>query len=313
MSTSALGFIMAAANATAEIQPDPSEELPFNYIPTGWVGIIFLVLFGITTATHLLEAIFFRSWYMIPTLVLCGFCEVLGWAGRYWGHVSPHNGDAFMMQICTTIIAPSFMTAAMFLILPKIINELGPQYSRMPPRLYSIIFITADVTALIIQAVGGAMASIADTLDGANRGGNIMLAGIIIQFVAVILFTFLAIEFVIRFSLNRPARKIPNSQEQKYEGWATAPRGVMWMLIGLAIATLFIIIRSVYRTIELTDGWNGVIISTEKWFNWFDGMPIVVAMVAFNIFHPGYLLRGLGNQLAPSARVSQDKIEPSQV
>ncbi|KAF8592910.1 hypothetical protein BDV93DRAFT_593759 [Ceratobasidium sp. AG-I] len=179
--------------------------------------------------------------------------------------------------------------------------------------LDSIIFITADVTALIIQAVGGAMASIADTLDGANRGGNIMLAGIIIQFVAVILFTLLAIEFVVRFSLNRPARNIPNSQEQKYEGWATAPLGVMWMLIGLAIATLFIIIRSVYRTIELTDGWNGVIISTEKWFNWFDGMPIVVAMVTFNVFHPGYLLRGLGDQLAPSARVSQDKIQTSQV
>ncbi|KAF8601730.1 RTA1-domain-containing protein [Ceratobasidium sp. AG-I] len=302
MSASALGYILAAANGTATAQPDPSEDLPFNYIPTGWVGITFIALFGITTAAHLLEAVLFRVWYMIPTLVLCGFCELLGWAGRYWGHV-----------ICTTIIAPSFMTAAMFLILPKIINALGPQYSRMPAGLYSKIFITADVTALIIQAAGGAMASIADTLDGANRGGNIMLAGIIIQLVAVALFTILALEFVIRYSLNRPARNLAEGQEQKYTGWATAPRGVMYMLVGLAIATLFIIIRSVYRTIELTDGWNGVIISTEKWFNWFDGMPIVVAMVTFNFFHPGYLLRDLGNQLPPSARVSQDKIEPSQV
>jgi NADH:ubiquinone oxidoreductase subunit 4 (subunit M) len=37
------------------------------------------------------------------------------------------------------------------------------------------------VTALIIQAAGGAMASIADTHEGANQGGNVMLAGIIIQ------------------------------------------------------------------------------------------------------------------------------------
>ena len=43
------------------------------------------------------------------------------------------------------------------------------------------IFIAADVTALVIQAVGGAMASIADTYEAAERGGNIMLAGIIIQ------------------------------------------------------------------------------------------------------------------------------------
>ncbi|KAG8714276.1 hypothetical protein FRC08_012143 [Ceratobasidium sp. 394] len=309
--SSPLGLIMAAANSTAT-QPDPAQDLPFNYIPTGWVGITFLALFGVTTSTHFLEAILFRTWYMIPTLVLCGVCELLGWGGRYWGHISPTNRDAFLMQICTTIIAPSFMTAAMFLILPKIINELGPKYSRMSPRLYSIIFITADVSALVIQAVGGAMASTADTLEGANQGSHIRLAGIIIQLVAVVLFTLLALEFVTRYSLNRPARKTaaPEEQElQKFGGWSIVSQGLVWMLVGLAIATVFIIIRSVYRTIELTDGWNGTIISTEKWFNWFDGMPIVVAMVTFNVFHPGYLLRDLDNQLPRSMRPSEEPLE----
>ncbi|KAF8601739.1 hypothetical protein BDV93DRAFT_509793 [Ceratobasidium sp. AG-I] len=45
-----------------------------------------------------------------------------------------------------------------------------------------------------------------------------------------------------------PSSQPADGQEQKYTGWATVPRG-------LAITTLFIIIRSVYRTIELTDGW----------------------------------------------------------
>ena len=73
--------------------------------------------------------------------------------------------------------------------------------------------------------------------------------------VAVILFTILGLEFVIRFSLDRPARKVSSEQDHKHTGWSIAPRGVVLMLIGLGIATLFIIIRSVYRTIELTDGW----------------------------------------------------------
>ncbi|KAF8601736.1 RTA1-domain-containing protein [Ceratobasidium sp. AG-I] len=313
MTASALGYIMAAANGTAAAQRDRSQDLPFHYVPTGWVGITFLVLFGITTGAHLLQAILFRTRYMIPTLVLCGVGELIGWGGRYWGHVSPHNGDAFMMQICTTIISPSFMTAAMFLILPKVISELGVQYSRISPRLYSIIFITADVTALVIQAAGGAMASTANTPEGSKTGGNIMLVGIVVQFVAVILFTILGLEFVARFSLDRPARKLSDEHDYKRTGWSTAARGVVLMLVGLGIATLFIIIRSVYRTIELTDGWNGVIISTEKWFNWFDGMPIVVAMVTFNFFHPGHLLRDLGNQLPPSSQASKDKIELSRV
>jgi hypothetical protein len=83
------------------------------------------------------------------------------------------------------------------------------------------------------------------------------------------------------------------------------------MLIGLSISTLFIYIRyvlryhllspslnlphltrnrTIYRTIELNDGWTGTIIKNERLFNVLDGMPIVVAMVTLNVFHPGWLL-----------------------
>jgi hypothetical protein len=47
-------------------------------------------------------------------------------------------------------------------------------------RLDSTIFITADVTVLIIQVAGGAMASIVDTREAAESGGQIMLGGIVI-------------------------------------------------------------------------------------------------------------------------------------
>lgn len=43
--------------------------------------------------------------------------------------------------------------------------------------LDSVIFVCADVVALVIQAAGGGIASGSDS----NLGGNIMLAGIIIQ------------------------------------------------------------------------------------------------------------------------------------
>ncbi|KDN37541.1 hypothetical protein RSAG8_10058, partial [Rhizoctonia solani AG-8 WAC10335] len=142
-----------------------------------------------------------------------------------------------------------------------------------------------------------------------------MLGGIVIQLVAVVLYTILAIEFVVRFSLDRPARSIAINERRKHAGWMGVPRGIIWMLIGLAIATVFIIIRSIYRTIELTDGWNGTIISTEKWFNWFDGAPIVVAMFTFNVFHPGYLLHNLEskNRLPISQTSSSERVEMTRV
>ncbi|CEL55701.1 Sphingoid long-chain base transporter RSB1 OS=Saccharomyces cerevisiae (strain ATCC 204508 / S288c) GN=RSB1 PE=1 SV=3 [Rhizoctonia solani AG-1 IB] len=203
--------------------------------------------------------------------------------------------NPFLIQICTTIMAPSFMTAAMFLILPRIVSELGQQYSRISPRLYPIVFLTADVGALLLQAIGGGVASSATTLKGANKGGNIMLSGIIIQLAAVTLFDLISIEFVVRYALGRPAYGALDKHvhEKKHQ----IPKRVALMLTGLGIASVFILIRSIYRTIELTDGWNGRIISTEKWFNWFDGGAIAVAMVTFNVFHPGFLIKDYGNNL----------------
>ncbi|CAE7221184.1 unnamed protein product [Rhizoctonia solani] len=93
-----VSFGSVLANATISAQQIPEVRSPFHYVPTGWIGILFLVLFGITTGAHLFEALYFRTMYMIPTLVVCGIGELLGWAGRYWGHLSPLNRDAFMMQ-----------------------------------------------------------------------------------------------------------------------------------------------------------------------------------------------------------------------
>jgi len=52
--------------------------------------------------------------------------------------------------------------------------------------------------------------------------------------------------------------------------------------------------RSVYRTIELVDGWNGRIIKNELYFNTMDGAMIVASMYCLNVLHPGHLLRSSG-------------------
>ena len=62
------------------------------------------------------------------------------------------------------------------------------------------------------------------------------------------------------------------------------------MLLGMALMTIFIFIRSVYRTIELINGFAGTIIHTQVLFNVLDGAMIVLAMWTLNIFHPGWLL-----------------------
>lgn len=114
------------------------------------------------------------------------------------------------VRITTTIIAPSFLTAALFKIVGDIILLLGPKYSRLKPitckqplstsficrvddiahahDLDLVVFITLDVAALVVQAVGGAKASLAArTNSDPQPGGDIMLYGIVVQLIGVTL------------------------------------------------------------------------------------------------------------------------------
>jgi hypothetical protein len=104
--------------------------------------------------------------------------ELIGWAGRTWSSECPYNGDAFLMQITTLIIAPTFFTAGLYVILGALINRLGRQSSILGPKMYAIIFLTCDIIALVVQAVGGAMASTeSDRINGDTKPGtNIMVS-----------------------------------------------------------------------------------------------------------------------------------------
>ncbi|KAJ3488238.1 hypothetical protein NLI96_g2984 [Meripilus lineatus] len=261
---------------------------PYGYVPTEWICILFVVLFSVTSALHLGQALYYRLWFLFPTVILGGIGEIIGWSGRLWSSRNITLLDPFLMQITTTIIAPTPLVAANFVILGQLIRRLGPKYSRLSPIWYTIVFVTCDLVALVVQAVGGANASLA-VQDGRDPGpgGNIMLGGIIVQLVAIVIYMALAAEFVIRFVLNKPIR---NAEGGRYEGTHQLDTKIKLMLTGLIFSSVVIFIRSIYRTIELTDGWDGRIIGTQVYFNVLDGGMITLAFYCMNIFHPGCLL-----------------------
>ena len=85
-----------------------------------------------------------------------------------------------------------------------------------------------------------------------------MLAGIVFQLVCIVFYTALAAEFLWHYTQDRPFRRA-----FVYEHRAKTPRRLKIMLLGMSIMTVCLFIRSVYRTAELSDGWNGTIITTE--------------------------------------------------
>ncbi|KAF7303563.1 hypothetical protein MIND_00585600 [Mycena indigotica] len=272
-------------NSTISVAEDS-----YGYIPSESIAIIFIALFGISTALHTAQAAYFRTWWLIPTAVLCGIGELIGWGARLWSAVSPNADIPFKMQISATIISPTPLLAASFIIFSRIIARLGPGYSLIPPRWYAWFFVSCDVIALVVQGVGGGLAASADDHAGAQRGANIMLGGIGFQFAVIIIFSILVTDFLIRYFYKAPwrAAALEGSISGLTRGTLTRPLATI--LSALIFSTIVLFIRSVYRTIELAGGWDGRIIHTQLYFNVLDGAMVVLAIFTWNFVHPGWFL-----------------------
>lgn len=69
-------------------------------LPTGWVCLVFIILFGLSICkdrvtavalekltipplvSHLVQSIYTKAWWLLPTAVLSGLFATLGWTSR---------------------------------------------------------------------------------------------------------------------------------------------------------------------------------------------------------------------------------------
>jgi hypothetical protein len=154
-----------------------SEDLLYNYVPTEWVCITFVVLFSLSTGKLLSDlhfscgarplhcAFLFRYSHAcrasdpFPLMVaIPDRCCLRNYRNNRveWpivvqqeplpAHAVPYavrlcrSSSAFTVtlsmkrdRISTTIMAPSFLIAANFIILGRITRRLGPQFCRLSP------------------------------------------------------------------------------------------------------------------------------------------------------------------------------------
>ncbi|RDX55812.1 RTA1-domain-containing protein, partial [Lentinus brumalis] len=271
----------------------------YGYLPTRSVCYIFLTLFGISMVLHLLQAVRYRAWWLLPTAVLAALGETLGWSGRLWSSYSPLNQTPFFIQIVCTIIAPTPLVGAIFITFGRVIRELGLKYSRLNARLYSRIFLTCDVVGFLVQSVGGGIAASAPAAH--PEGSNIMLAGIVFQLISLTVFCVLSGEYLMRYHKEIPGKSVAllgNSSSETIVAsgdWMREPmsKEMKLLILGLLFETLFLYIRAIYRTIELADGFSGRIIQTQVYFNVLDGAMVVLAMYTLSILHPARLLKAV--------------------
>lgn len=141
--------------------------------------------------------------------------------------------------------------------------------------MYLYIFCTVDIISLVIQAVGGASAAFAYQKNppaSTTNGTHIMVAGILFQLASIIVFSAL-FTLVIKRALRSGNSTL---KERKVKG----------IIAATVFAVVCVVIRSIYRTVELLQGWTGYLITRERFFLALDGSMMVSVVIVFVIAQP---------------------------
>ncbi|GAA5855634.1 hypothetical protein JCM8547_001626 [Rhodosporidiobolus lusitaniae] len=258
---------------------DGSDHLTFNiygYDPSLAAAIVYILVFSLITIVQTVQVGRSRIWWL-SVLVVGGLGEIIGWAGRLWAAKNPYSLNGFLTQIICLILAPCFFSATIYGILGMIVRAIGPQYSAIRPWAYLALFCTADLIAIVVQAIGGAKAALALKNDDSSESGtHIMVAGIAFQLFTMLCFCALGLDVWRRACKDRSYQSRPHAQQGRLKT----------VSFGLVFASFWILLRCCYRVAELAEGWSGYLMTTEPYFCVLDAMAMVFAQAVFSFTWP---------------------------
>lgn len=90
--------------------------------------------------------------------------EVVGHAGKILLRSNPASESHFLLYMIGTLWGPTFISAAVYLVLPHVMVIYGEQFSLIPEPIYcNILFVALDIFTLAFQSIGIALSATSDT------------------------------------------------------------------------------------------------------------------------------------------------------
>lgn len=269
-----------------------------TYLPSLPGNAFFAACFSIFLIAQIYLGIRYKTWGFMAAMALGLTGELIGYVGRIMMHNNPFSQDNFLTYLVCLTLSPALLSAAVYLCLARIVVVYGEHASRFKPRTYTILFCSCDFLSLLLQAIGGAIASVSNDSKTTDMGINIMLAGVSAQVASLFLFIFFCGEFALRLYQN------PTTWSSTYAGLYHS-RLFKAFLIGLCTATLTITIRSIFRVAELSSGFDGKLANNEISFMILEGAMIVIACGSLTALHPGLAFQGVWSDVNFSFRTSK--------
>jgi hypothetical protein len=182
-----------------------------RYIPSLAGNAFYLALFALGLLLQIGLGIRYRTWGYLVCMIGGTGLEIVGYTARIELHIDDFNNNYFIIYLVGLTIGPAFFSAAIYLCLARIIAVYGNNLSWLTPRFITCFFIACDFLSLVLQAAGGALASLANTKSQEQTGVHIMIAGLSTQVAST--FAFICICCQLAWSVRRNSFKVnPNSR-----------------------------------------------------------------------------------------------------
>ncbi|KAF3483815.1 RTA1 domain-containing protein [Arthroderma uncinatum] len=189
-------------------------------------------------------------------------------------------------------LAPLWINAYVYMVLGRMVHFFLPDQRcfGISARKLTVIFVCLDIVAFLTQGASSSLLN-SDSANSIKIGINLYMGGIGLQELFILIFVGLAIRF---------QKKMTIVEKTDCPQYAWRP-----LLYTVYTSLLLITIRIIYRLIEFSGGLHSAIATNEAAFYALDAAPMFLALVAFNIFHPGRFLVGPGSEFEKKPK--QDK------
>ncbi|KAL2065203.1 hypothetical protein VTL71DRAFT_2872 [Oculimacula yallundae] len=257
-----------------------------KYQPSLPGNVLFLVLIDLLALAQLILGPMHRTGLVCITMLLGLAAESTGYVSRVLLHFDPFSRIYFLMYLINLTIGPAFIAAAIYLTLGRIVVVYGEEISRIKPRTYTIFFMGCDFISLSIQAVGGGIAASypLDNQKMIDLGTHILVAGLAFQVASLFAFLVCAGEFLWR------VKKYSHLRNPEFADLVNTRR--FKLFIGsILLATITLFVRTVFRSVELSEGFSGKLANDEVQFMVLDGVMVIIATICMTAMHPGYAFR----------------------
>ncbi|CAF9925083.1 MAG: hypothetical protein HETSPECPRED_005739 [Heterodermia speciosa] len=265
--------------------PNGEQDAPiiiYGYTPTLALSALAVALYALLLILHAYRLYAHRLYAFSILLILTTICEIVGYAFRLQSSPppvgDPYNVINFVVQYFFIVVAPVFLSAALYTTLTSLIAYMGPHLSPLGLSRKTIIavFVASDVVATIVQVAGAALIGSAESdRRSPNTANDILLAGLAFQVFSFLLFLLLLGLFIVN------ARKAAVSRG---EG------GMMRFTAAVVGGSLLVYLRTCFRLAETAQGVMGYASSHEAFFGALEFAPVVLAVAGLGWWHPGRLV-----------------------